>query len=96
MGVRLRDCQQTCKGGKKPPGWRNLVVTKVSLLNWDGMVSDRDGVLCPEHVRELDGLLKPLGGDSFDMISVPNQDGSITFLPGDPGEANELRLFNRP
>ena len=52
--------------GEQPSGWRNLLVfwapvpildiTKIPPGTWD-----RDAVLCPAHVHELDGLLKDIG-----------------------------------
>lgn len=60
-----RDCQATCEGGNLPKAWRCLLLfwaprpvmdmTKIPQETWD-----RDGVLCPEHARALDGLLKDL------------------------------------
>jgi hypothetical protein len=79
-----RECDRTYKG-KIPEGWRNLVVIKKDLLNWDGFGADRDAVLCPNHVKELDGLLKSLR-EAIPVVPVPHTDGSITYLAGELGE----------
>jgi hypothetical protein len=52
--------------GDQPAGWRNLLVygaprpiidiRKIPNDTWD-----RDAVLCPQHVKDLDGLLKDVG-----------------------------------
>lgn len=52
--------------GPMPDGWRNLLVFWSSgpitrITDIPGDTWDRDGVLCPQHAQELDGLLKDIG-----------------------------------
>ena len=52
--------------GEQPSGWRTLIVfwAPSPILNVKEIPPDtwdRDAVLCPAHVHELDGLLKDIG-----------------------------------
>ena len=41
-----------------PPGWHLIVMARGSLFNVQNLLTaDRDGVLCPEHFKEIDDLL---------------------------------------
>jgi len=61
-----RECEQTFKGLRMPEGWRSLLIfwsawpvstiAEIPRKTWD-----RDGVLCPEHTKALEALLKDLG-----------------------------------
>jgi hypothetical protein len=58
-------CQATCPSGPLPDGWRWLLMywaprpplrmTDIPAETWD-----RDAVLCPQHAKALDGMLKEL------------------------------------
>ena len=53
-------CENNCFFAKVlPAGWRNIVLSTKSLFDPTWVNSpDRDGVLCPIHFDELDGMLK--------------------------------------
>jgi hypothetical protein len=59
-------CEKTYEGGAMPDGWRTLLMfwsrfPVSAIADIPSETWDRDGVLCPHHARELDGLLKSTG-----------------------------------
>lgn len=55
-------CGETFEGDELPLGWRCLVVASGSLFEFKNLMNaDRDGVLCPAHVKQLGILLKGKG-----------------------------------
>jgi hypothetical protein len=71
-----RGCTASCPNEKLPPGWRRLMVYGGDLADILRLVEgrtvidldlippetrDRDGVLCPQHAAEHEGLLREIG-----------------------------------
>jgi hypothetical protein len=49
-----------------PEGWRVIVIARGSLLQQKNLLNaDRDGVLCPEHFKEMNSLLLDLPFKAF-------------------------------
>jgi len=52
-------CKEAFEGDGLPPGWRVLVIARGLLFDAQNLLNaDRDAVLCPEHFRQIDSLLK--------------------------------------
>jgi hypothetical protein len=58
---------EACYTGEMPEGWRHLLVfwarhPMTHIADIPGDTWDRDTNICPAHAKELDGLLKNIGG----------------------------------
>jgi hypothetical protein len=69
LAMPTQCCGSGCQAsytGSQPPDWRMLLIFWSSrpistLAQIPDATWDRDGVLCPHHAAELDGLLKFVG-----------------------------------
>lgn len=63
-----RGCDKTAEGSINdlPEGWRVIVMARGSVIQLENLITaDRDGVLCPEHFREINSMLIDLPFKAF-------------------------------
>jgi len=57
MSCAWKDCKASYKGFNPPENWRNIVIFRQGG-------SDVDGMLCPNHIKELSSLIKKTRRDT--------------------------------
>jgi hypothetical protein len=75
-GCCFRECVRTYTG-EQPKGWQNILIfharkTSLDLGTIEPKDWSRDGVLCPEHVEAVQGVLTPLGMEVAELPSEGN------------------------